>query len=70
MVGIEFATPDTLAPLPERAKQLLAAALERRLLLLTCGTYGQVVRIIPPLNTTDDEIDLAIETIGDALAVR
>jgi 4-aminobutyrate aminotransferase len=70
MVGIEFATPDTLAPLPDRAKQLLAGALDRRLLLLTCGTYGQVVRIIPPLNTTDDEVDLAIEIVGDALKVR
>lgn len=68
MVGIEFAEPDTLKPMPQRAKALLAAALERRLLLLTCGTYGQVVRVIPPLNTTDDEVDLAIEIIGEALA--
>jgi 4-aminobutyrate aminotransferase len=68
MVGIEFAAPETLEPMPERAKALLAAALERRLLLLTCGTYGQVVRVIPPLNTTDDEVDLALEIIGDALA--
>ena len=67
MVALEFAEPETLKPMPERAKALLAAALERRLLLLTCGTYGQVVRIIPPLNTTDDEIDLAIEIIGESL---
>jgi len=39
----------------------------RNLLLLTCGTYGQVVRIIPPLVTTEDEIDLAVEVIGSAL---
>jgi len=67
MVALEFAEPETLKPMPERAKALLADALERRLLLLTCGTYGQVVRIIPPLNTTDDEIDLAIEIIGESL---
>ena len=67
MVALEFAEPETLKPMPERAKALLAAALERRLLLLTCGTYGQVVRIIPPLNTTDDEVDLAIEIIGESL---
>ena len=67
MVGIEFAAPESLEPMPDRAKSLLGAALERRLLLLTCGTYGQVVRVIPPLNTTDDEVDLAVEIIGEAL---
>ncbi len=68
MVGIEFAEADGLKPLPEKAKALLAAALERRLLLLSCGTYAQAVRIIPPLNTTDEEIDLAVGIIGDCLA--
>jgi 4-aminobutyrate aminotransferase len=67
MVAIEFAERDSLKPRPEYAKALLAAALERRLLLLTCGTFGQVVRIIPPLNTTDEEVDLAIEIIGQSL---
>jgi 4-aminobutyrate aminotransferase len=49
------------------AKRTLAEALARNLLLLTCGTSGQVVRIIPPLVTTEDEIDLAIGVIGDAV---
>ena len=49
------------------AKRVLAESLARNLLLLTCGTYGQVVRIIPPLVTTEDEVDLAIGIIGDAL---
>ena len=50
------------------AKRVLAESLARNLLLLTCGTYGQVVRIIPPLVTTEDEVDLAIGVIGEALA--
>jgi 4-aminobutyrate aminotransferase len=50
------------------AKRVLAESLVRNLLLLTCGTYGQVVRIIPPLVTTEEEVDLAIGVIGDALA--
>ena len=36
----------------------------RNLLLLTCGTYGQAVRIIPPLVTTEEEVELAMEVIG------
>ena len=59
MVAIEFAEPDRLKPRPDLAKALLAEALERKLLLLTCGTYGQAVRVIPPLVTTDDEVELA-----------
>lgn len=68
MVAIEFANRETLEPLPDAAKSLLAAALERRVLLLSCGTHGQVVRIVPPLTTSDDEVDLAVRVIGESLA--
>ena len=47
---------------------MLAAALDRKLVLLSCGTRGQAVRVIPPLVTTDDEADLAIGIIGESLA--
>jgi 4-aminobutyrate aminotransferase len=68
MIGIEFADPQTLAPLPELAKGLLAQAFERRLLLLTCGPWSQVVRVIPPLVTTDAEVDSAVSIIAEGLA--
>ena len=67
MVGIELADPETLAPRPDLAKGLLHEAFERRLLLLTCGTWSQVVRVIPPLVTTDEEVDRAIQVIGESL---
>ena len=67
MIGIEFADGEELAPRPDLAKALLHEALERKVLLLTCGTYGQVVRVIPPLVTTDDEVDLAVRTIAESL---
>ena len=68
MVGIEFAEGEALVPRPDLAKALMAEALARNLLLLSCGTRGQVVRIIPPLVTTEDEVDLAVGIIGDGLA--
>ena len=67
MIAIEFAEPGTLAPRPDLAKGLLSEAMARNLLLLTCGTYGQSVRIIPPLVTTEDEIELALDAIGQGL---
>ena len=37
------------------------------MLLLTCGMHGQVVRIIPPLVTTDEEVEAALRIIGASL---
>jgi 4-aminobutyrate aminotransferase-like enzyme len=68
MLAIEFADGARLTPRPDLAQALLAAAMARNLLLLSCGTHGQAVRIIPPLVTTDDEADLALAAIGDSLA--
>jgi 4-aminobutyrate aminotransferase len=67
MLAIEFADADTLAPRPDLAKKLLHEAFDRKLLLLTCGTYGQIVRFIPPLVTTDEEVDHALEITRESL---
>jgi 4-aminobutyrate aminotransferase-like enzyme len=56
-------TPD-----PALAKRVLAAALDRKLIALSAGAWGQVVRIIPPLVTTSDEIDLALGILDESLA--
>ena len=68
MLAIEFADGASLTPRPDLAQALLAGAMARNLLLMSCGTHGQAVRIIPPLVTTDDEADLALAAIGDSLA--
>jgi 4-aminobutyrate aminotransferase len=67
MVAVELADPGTLAPRADLAQGLLHEAFDRKVLVLTCGTRGQAVRIIPPLVTTADEIDLALDVLGEAL---
>ena len=67
MLAIEFADPDGLAPRPDLAKAFLAEAMARNVLLLTCGTHGQAVRIIPPLVTTDNEVEMALAAISESL---
>jgi 4-aminobutyrate aminotransferase len=67
MVALEFADGPELRPRPDLVKALLAETMARRLLLLSCGTHGQAVRIIPPLVTTDEEADTALDIIGEAL---
>jgi 4-aminobutyrate aminotransferase-like enzyme len=69
MVGIEFADPETLTPRPDLAKAAITDALIHRLLLLSCGTWAQVVRVIPPLVTTEAEVDQAIAIISASLAI-
>ncbi|MGI8830875.1 MAG: aspartate aminotransferase family protein [Candidatus Limnocylindria bacterium] len=67
MMAIEFADGETLAPRPDLAKAMLGESMARNLLLLSCGTYGQAVRIIPPLVTTDEEVEIALRVIGESL---
>ncbi len=70
MVGLEFVRPgegDGRVPDTDTAKRVLAAALERHLIVLTAGTYVNVVRIIPPLVTTADEVDQALAILGESL---
>ena len=66
MVAAEFTTaqgePDT-----ETAKAVRVKCLERGLMLLTCGPYGNVVRWIPPLIVTPEQIDEALEIFEGAL---
>ncbi len=54
----------------EMARTVTAAAREKGLILLSCGLYGNVLRLLPPLSATDEELErgLAIleEALGDA----
>jgi 4-aminobutyrate aminotransferase len=71
MLALEFVKPgegDGRVPNPDVTKRVQVEALARKLIVLTAGTYVNVVRIIPPLITTSDEVDLALRTIDESLA--
>jgi 4-aminobutyrate aminotransferase/(S)-3-amino-2-methylpropionate transaminase len=53
---------------PELAAAVVASAFERGLLVLTCGTYGNVIRLLPPLSIADDELAHGLEILEEALA--
>jgi 4-aminobutyrate aminotransferase len=59
MVGNEFCTPDG-TPDPKAAAAAHARAAEQGLLLLTCGASGNVVRMIPPLVVSGEQVDEGI----------
>jgi 4-aminobutyrate aminotransferase len=65
MVALELAEQT-----PELASRVTAAARERGLVLLSCGSYGNVVRILVPLSISDQHLDRGLalleESLGDA----
>jgi 4-aminobutyrate aminotransferase len=70
MLALEFVRPDQgdgRVPDPDVTKRVQAEALKRKLIVLTAGSYVNVVRIIPPLVTTADEVELALRTLDDSL---
>lgn len=62
MVAVEFT--DSI-----KAKSVQKACLEKHLLLLTCGTYENVIRWIPPLVVTGEQVNTAISIFNHSLAV-
>jgi 4-aminobutyrate aminotransferase / (S)-3-amino-2-methylpropionate transaminase / 5-aminovalerate transaminase len=54
-------------PAPELAKATTTGALERGLILLSCGLHGNVVRILVPLVASDDELNRGLEILEEAL---
>jgi 4-aminobutyrate aminotransferase len=65
MLALELAEPS-----PTLASAITAAARERGLVLLSCGLYGNVIRILVPLTISDEELDRGLdlleESLGDA----
>jgi 4-aminobutyrate aminotransferase/(S)-3-amino-2-methylpropionate transaminase len=54
----------------EASKAVTTAAREKGLVLLSCGLYGNVIRLLPPLSATDEELERGLgileEALGDA----
>jgi 4-aminobutyrate aminotransferase len=71
MVALELVQPgvgDGREPNPAAVKAVLGGALERGLMLLSAGPYGNVVRVIPPLVTTAEEVDQALGILDETFA--
>jgi 4-aminobutyrate aminotransferase len=66
MIGVEFRTPDR-KPDKTTTMAVVQACFEKKLLLLTCGTYDNVIRWIPPLMVTEQQINDAVEIFTDSL---
>ena len=68
MVGLELVA-DRSSKEPDKARtaKLLAAALERGVILLSSGTYGNTVRVLAPLTIPDGVIEEGLDVVEQAL---
>lgn len=64
MVAVEFMQPGTGRPDAGFAKRVQAAALDKGLILLTCGIDGNVIRFLFPLTISDALMEEALETLA------
>ena len=68
MLAIEMVVSGTDEPDPALAGAVAAAARAAGVITLTCGTYGNVLRLLPPLSISDDLLTEGLEEIASALS--
>jgi 4-aminobutyrate aminotransferase-like enzyme len=66
MIGTEFTGSDN-KPAKSTAKAIIQACQDRKLLLLSCGTYDNTIRWIPPLIVKEQQINEALDIFDRAL---
>ena len=68
MVAIElFKDGNRGVPDPDLAKRLVAAAAERGLILLSCGIFGNTIRVLVPLTASDEIVDEGLDILESCL---
>jgi 4-aminobutyrate aminotransferase len=67
MIGIELSHDDR-SPDSEAMEHVKQQALDTGMFLLPCGPDGNVIRFVPPLNVTTEDLDRGIDIIDEALA--
>ena len=68
MQAIETVQPGSIEPDTGRAGELLEGCKTRGLLVGKGGLYGNVIRITPMLDVTEDEIDEGVAAISETIA--
>ena len=67
MNAVEFNLPGSASPHPDFANRVRSEALDRGLILLTCGVHGNVIRFLAPLTIPDAVFEEALDVIEASL---
>jgi 4-aminobutyrate aminotransferase/(S)-3-amino-2-methylpropionate transaminase len=63
MQAIEFVESGSMRPNKPLVGRIVAKAMQAGLIMLTCGINGNVIRLLPPLVMTDDELNEALDVL-------
>ena len=68
MIAIELVYRDTTDPDPALTAAVATAAREQGVIVLTCGTYGNVLRFLPPLTISDELLNEGLDVLAEAFS--
>ncbi|NDZ93130.1 4-aminobutyrate--2-oxoglutarate transaminase [Streptomyces sp. SID6673] len=67
MIAIELVRPGSTDPDADLAKRIAAQCLDDGVVILTCGTHGNVIRLLPPLVIDDDLLADGLDVLEQAI---
>ncbi len=67
MMAIELVQPGTKLPNAAAAKAVVNYCNQQGVIALSCGTFGNVIRLLPPLVITDAQLDDGLNVLADAV---
>jgi 4-aminobutyrate aminotransferase/(S)-3-amino-2-methylpropionate transaminase len=67
MLGLELVKGKDRDPAADEAKQLTAYCLDKGLILLSCGSYGNIIRVLAPFVITDAQLEQGLGILEEGL---
>jgi 4-aminobutyrate aminotransferase/(S)-3-amino-2-methylpropionate transaminase len=68
MMAVELCRPGTTEPDPATTAAVSAYCHQRGVVTLTCGTWGNVLRLLPPLAISDELLGEGLDVLAEAFA--
>jgi 4-aminobutyrate aminotransferase/(S)-3-amino-2-methylpropionate transaminase len=68
MIAVELVHQDSTDPDPGFTNAVATAAREKGVIVLTCGTYGNVLRFLPPLTISDELLNEGLDVLAEVFA--
>ena len=70
MLAMELVRPGTTEPDPDAARRIVAACHRQGVVTLSCGSYGNVIRLLPPLVIGAELLDDGLGVLADAVTAE
>jgi len=67
MLAFDIIDAKTNKPAKEKAKELVDLCYKKGLVILTCGKYGNTIRLLMPLVISDEELEKGLKILGENL---